>query len=160
MSKKWFIVYRGEEHWKVNKRGQKILKRAKQETAGSWRREAEESWCIIEYVLILVEIVEMNMNTIGSYCNPPPARVTALVAWLLFVIMNTLTWSQGKLILWRLQASCSDPPGAAMAVTGSVVMEFRASGKKIMLKARMPWKVQLKVKSVANFFDKKMVASN
>lgn len=152
MSKKWFIVYRGEEHWKVNKRGQKILKRAKQETAGSWRREAEESWCIIEYVLILVEIVEMNMNTIGSYCNPPPARVTALVAWLLFVIMNTLTWSQGKLILWRLQASCSDPPGAAMAVTGSVVMEFRASGKKDNVESQDVVKSSVKSQKCSKFF--------
>ena len=41
-------------------------------------KRLRESWCIIEYVLILVEIVEMNMNTIGSYCNPPPG--TALVA--------------------------------------------------------------------------------
>ena len=57
----------------MNKRGQKILKRAKQESAGRWRGEAEETWCIIEYVLILVEIVEMNMNKIGSYCNPPPS---------------------------------------------------------------------------------------
>ena len=41
-------------------------------------KRLRESWCIIEYVLILVEIVEMNMNTIGSYCNPPLG--TALVA--------------------------------------------------------------------------------
>ena len=136
----------------MNKRGQKILKRAKQETAGSWRREAEESWCIIEYVLILVEIVEMNMNTIGSYCNPPPARVTALVAWLLFVIMNTLTWSQGKLILWRLQASCSDPLGDAMAVTGSVVMEFRASGKKDNVESQDAVKSSVKSQKCSKFF--------
>ena len=66
------------------------------------QKRSRESWCIIEYVLILVEIVEMNMNTIGSYCDPPLS--TALVACgLLFVIMNTLTWSQGKLILQRLE---------------------------------------------------------
>ena len=66
-------------------------------------KRLRESWCIIEYVLILVEIVEMNMNTIGSYCNPPLGTALVVACWLLFVIMNTLTWSQGKLILRRLE---------------------------------------------------------
>ena len=116
------------------------------------QKRSRESSCIIEYVLILVEIVEMNMNTIGSYCNPPPARVTALVAWLLFVIMNTLTWSQGKLILWRLQANFSVPPGAAMAVTGSVAMEFRASGKKDNVESQDAVKSSVKSQKCSKFF--------
>ena len=88
------------------------------------QKRSRESWCIIEYVLILVEIVEMNMNTIGSYCNPPPQYCTG---GLRASICNNeyINLVSRETDFAASRADCSDPPGAAMAMAGSVVIEFR-----------------------------------